>query len=73
VTTPEPTIADVLARIDNLDRVLGLELRAFGSELRADIAILRLDTTTSLSTLFDELAAFRAEYNSTAHIHEDEG
>lgn len=36
--------------------------------LRADVATFRLDTITRLTTLFDEVAAFRGEYNT--HTHE---
>lgn len=49
-------------------RTVRLEQRAGLAELRANLAEFRLDVSTRLTTLFDELAAFRAEYNQ--HTHE---
>lgn len=65
--TTEPTIADVLTRIDRVDtRLTNLVIEV--TNLRADVASMRLDTVMRLTTLFDELAAFRGEYND--HTHE---
>jgi hypothetical protein len=40
---PEPTLVDVLGRLDNLDRVLSLELRALRAEVTAGFAEVRVD------------------------------
>ena len=50
---PEPTLADVMARIDNLDRVLTLEVRALHAEVRATKAELGLAITTLTGDLRD--------------------
>jgi hypothetical protein len=78
-TPSEPTIADLLAelRLQRLEtRTETLELKAALTDLRSEIADLRsdyatfrFDMTTRLTTLFDEVAAFRAEYNG--HTHDD--
>lgn len=78
-TPPEPTIADLLGelrlqRLETRSETLDLksvltELRSEIAELRSDHATFRLDMATRLSTLFDEVAAFRAEYNN--HTHDD--
>ncbi len=59
----EPTIADLMTEL----KTIRLEQRASFAELKADLATLRLDTITQLTTVFDELAAFRAEYNDHTH------
>lgn len=73
-----PTIADVLAelRLQRMEsRTEVAEVRGLISELRADLATSRVDLygrlddiRHRLDTLFDELAAFRRDYNG--HTHE---
>lgn len=51
-------------------RVLSLEIRASFAEIRATLAEMRLeiaDVKARQVTLFDELAAFRSEYNEHTH------
>ena len=78
---PQPTIADVLTEL-RLQRVEigGIRseisgLRGEFSALRSEFTTLRFDTVRRfedlerrMDTFFDELAAFRAEYNN--HTHE---
>lgn len=77
VPNPEPTIADVLAQL----HIMEVKAETRDSELRRDmvngfLVVARQfedvnrrfeDVNRRLTTLFDELAAFRAEYN--AHTH----
>lgn len=72
---PEPTLADVLTRLDGLGseikdlraeiRILGLENRAGIAELKNDVQTVRAD----VRIMFDFLADFRREY--TEHDHPD--
>lgn len=72
---PQPaTIADILTemRLQRMEaRTDRLETRALIAEVRADVTDVRThqsEILARLNTLVDELAAFRAEYNS--HTHE---
>lgn len=78
---PQPTIADVLAEL-RLQRVEIGGVRSEMSGLRGEVSSLRSEFTAfrfetvrrfedlerRMDTFFDELAAFRAEYNN--HTHE---
>lgn len=78
-TTPEPE--PTLGTISSMLEMLRLEVQVARLETKADISTLRLEFNTRtgetkerldslglrLTTLFDELAAFRSEYN--VHIH----
>jgi hypothetical protein len=63
----EPTLTDVLHAIAKLDVRL-TEVHASLAEFRLSTAERFEDVSRRLTTLFDEVAAFRAEYN--AHTHE---
>lgn len=52
----EPTIADVLTRLDRVDRqfdVVGLELRALRAEMTAGFAELRVDVAALRQTVLE--------------------
>lgn len=61
------TLSDKIDDVRAEQRVQNLETRTGFAEVRGSIAELRNDVTTRLTTLFDELAAFRREYNEHGH------
>ena len=69
----EPTIADVLTRLDRLDaraEVAQLETRASLADHRASLAELRTEVAElrqRLNLMFDFLADFRREYHDHTH------
>jgi hypothetical protein len=67
---PEPSIAEVLAKLHLMDietRTRDAEFRSSLSELRLDMDIRFSDIFRRLDSLFAELVAFRAEYNQHTH------
>lgn len=68
------SLADVMARLDALDRVLGLELRALSAEVRA----FRAEATAELAALRQQVVDLDHGLRDLwtehlAHSHPDEG